>query len=391
MNAAEKLVKARTELVLRHPFFGVLALRLEPQPRADVETCATDGERLFYNERFVESLPLDELMGVVAHEVMHCAHGHPWRRGNRDARKWNMACDYAINGIILDAGMRLPRGALRDPAFDGLAAELVYARLPDQPPGGGQGQGGAGGGQQAAPGGRPGADGGGDGWNVGGVEDAPQSAAGGATRAVTETDWRIAAGQALQAAKRQGTLPGNLAEAIEEAVRPRVDWRGLMHEFLQESAGREDYTWRLPNARFAPHGLYLPFLRGESVRSVVVAVDTSASIGKDEAAAFIAEVRSALEAVRVDEAWLVMCDAEVRSFEPLRDADDVPDRLVGRGGTRFAPVFEEVRRRAVEPACLVYLTDLCSGDFGTPPDYPVMWVSTLPGSAPFGRVVRLDM
>ena len=77
MNAAEKLVKARTELVLRHPFFGVLALRLEPQPRADVETCATDGERLFYNERFVESLPLDELMGVVAHEVMHCAHGHP--------------------------------------------------------------------------------------------------------------------------------------------------------------------------------------------------------------------------------------------------------------------------------------------------------------------------
>src|SRR5215469_17871986 len=89
-----RIQKARTTLLLDHPFFGTLLFRLGGKPSSSIATMATDGVSLLYNPQFVETLNAAELAGVLAHEVMHPALQHHTRRGDRDKKGWNIACDY---------------------------------------------------------------------------------------------------------------------------------------------------------------------------------------------------------------------------------------------------------------------------------------------------------
>lgn len=98
---------------------------------------ATDGTTVFYNPGFVDSLSTAELVGVLAYEVMHPALQHHTRRGDREARRWNMAADYAINPLLVDAGLTLPADALRDDRFQNMSAERIYNLLADDVGGGG--------------------------------------------------------------------------------------------------------------------------------------------------------------------------------------------------------------------------------------------------------------
>src|SRR3954470_15283837 len=115
-RAGRALAAARARLILgrdaKSAFFATLALRLAPRADPAVPTLATDGRELAYGPDFVDGLPADELLGVLAHEVMHCALAHPARRGRRDPRRWNVASDLATNPLLEAAGFVLPRGRL---------------------------------------------------------------------------------------------------------------------------------------------------------------------------------------------------------------------------------------------------------------------------------------
>jgi len=105
----QKLSRARVQLLLSQPFFGTLCLRLKLVPVPSFPTMATDGQRIVYNPAFVEKLTPSELEGVLAHEVMHLALSHHCRRGERDAQLWNQATDYAVNPILINNGITLPK------------------------------------------------------------------------------------------------------------------------------------------------------------------------------------------------------------------------------------------------------------------------------------------
>ena len=90
---------------------------------------ATDGVSLYYNPDFVETLNAATLAGTLAHEVMHPALHHHVRRSGRDPKRWNIACDYAINPLLVDAGLNLPEGVLLDNRFRGMSAEQIYNLL----------------------------------------------------------------------------------------------------------------------------------------------------------------------------------------------------------------------------------------------------------------------
>jgi predicted metal-dependent peptidase len=124
--AAERIRKARTALLLDHPFFGSLLFRLKSEEDRVIPTMATNGIVLRYNSAFVDTLNAATLAGVLAHEVMHPALQHHTRRAKRDPRRWNEACDYAINPLLLDAGLSLPHDVLVDPRFRGMSAEQIY-------------------------------------------------------------------------------------------------------------------------------------------------------------------------------------------------------------------------------------------------------------------------
>ena len=142
LSPAVRLKQGRTKLLLDFPFFGVLILRLKDIETLSIETMATDGVSLFYNPEFVAKLTPPELLGCLAHEVMHPALQHHTRRGTRSLKRWNVACDFAINPLIRDANLTLPAGALYDPRFRDLSAERIYnliARGNDGDSAGGQG------------------------------------------------------------------------------------------------------------------------------------------------------------------------------------------------------------------------------------------------------------
>ena len=376
----DQITKARAALVLSQPFFGSLALHLRPVADPSVETMETDGKMLFANPEFVEGLTFDQLTGVIAHEVTHLACAHHARRGDRDARQWNVACDYAINGLLMEAGFVLPEGRLHDPRFDGLSAEEIYAALAQQEGSGGDGS------NDPSPSSGP------DPGGCGGVRDAPGEDGAKASPAELSRaaqEWEIAALQAAQTAKAAGKLPAPMARMIEGLRKPAVDWREVLRRFVQTTA-RNDYRWFPPNRRYVAMGLYLPSLRSEQLGPVVIAVDTSGSISEDIVAAFSAEISAILEDCRPEAVHVLYCDTQIAGTVALFP-DDLPLDLkpAGGGGTDFRPPFAWVEERDLTPACLVYLTDLVSRHFPAPPAYPVLWASTTDRTAPFGETVRV--
>lgn len=374
--ARKAITAARVKLVLgkdaTSAFFATLALRLRAEADWSCQTAATDGRRLIYGPEFVVSLPADQLLGLVAHEVMHCALAHMARRGARDPRRYNIAADLSLNPILRDAGFTLPPGGLFPGAGQyrdlpsGLSAEEYYALLPRDDDSGGQGE---------DPGG------------CGAVRDAGDDA----DQQTQAADWQVAVAQAKAAAQQRGKLPASIARTVEQLLQPTVDWRDVLREFLSRAlTARDDYSWSAPNRRYIAQGIYLPSLRSEALGEVVIAVDTSGSISADTLAAFAGELNGILECqpCRVS---VVYCDAavqRVQEWEPI----DGPLTLdaVGGGGTSHRPVWEWLRTSGADPAAVVCLTD-GETDFGDEPGVPVLWALT-PGSSarpPFGSVLRI--
>ena len=379
-KASDKFTKARAGLVLDHPFFGSLALRLTPVEDATFPTAATDGREIRYNPEFVDGLSLDALKGVICHEIMHCANQHHTRRDEREARKWNMAADYAINPLIVGCGMALPEGALVDAQYADLSAEQIYSRLPA--------------GEEGEDGGGKGDGKGNDPGGCGGVMDAPGDEPGqAASQAEMEQaaqEWKVAVVQAATQAKAMGQLPGNIERAVADLVEPVHDWREILRRFVDSNA-RNDYQWFPPNRRHIGNGMILPSLRSQELKNVTMALDTSGSISDNDLAAFEAEVRSIVEDFRAD-TTVIYCDSTVQSVEHF-DAD-TPVKLSpkGGGGTDFRPPFDHIEQNGEYPVCMIYQTDGACNRFPEPPPYPVLWVLTRKNERfdpPFGEVVSL--
>jgi predicted metal-dependent peptidase len=105
------LLRARLQLMLRHPYLAVAVARYPLRLAERAEWCltmATDGYNIFVNSEFAASLTEDETMAVLAHEVFHCLLGHMDRRGSRNRNGWNVAIDHATNLFLSDSGFKLP-------------------------------------------------------------------------------------------------------------------------------------------------------------------------------------------------------------------------------------------------------------------------------------------
>lgn len=354
---ATKLTEARTMLLLNHGFFGQLALRLQFVEDPSRPTLAVDGRKIFYNPDFVDSLDMDVTQSAIAHEVMHCVLDHIVRRGNRNPRRWNRACDYALNPIIEEAGLRLGEGWLNSPIFAGKSADEIYTMLPED-------------------------ENGDDALDE--IEPATESDAD-----IITMEWKMAAVQAAQQARARGKLPAGLERFVSQITTPQVDWRAQLRRFVTERT-RDDYSWMRPNRKFIASGLYMPSLYSESMGSIVWAIDTSGSISQDTLNTFGTEVSAIWDNVRPANGLGIYCDAEINHIDEFSPGDPLHFKLHGGGGTDFRPPFEEVERRNERPAALIYLTDGYGPFPETPPPYPVLWVMTTDEVAPFGETVRIE-
>lgn len=364
MSAAKQLIKARANLVLTHPFFGTLALRLKLLEDTSIETACVDGATIHYNPKFVESLPQEKVQGMLAHEVMHPAFLHHTRRGNRDVAKWNKACDYSINSILIGAGFTLPEGGCVDPKYNGMTAEHIYTLLPDEPQDGGSGG-------ASGPNGL-GVDPGGD----GGVMDSPQSQNGGGSQSQQnheEAEWKVAVAQAAHVAKQAGKLPGDLARMMEDLFEPTLPWRSILRRFMTEKCN-DDFSWKRGNRRFLAQNLYLPSrVSDDAMGEIVVVIDTSGSIGQKELTEFGSEIKGIVDEVKPSKTRVIYCDACIAHIDEFGPHDDLQFAAHGGGGTDFRPPFDWLEEQGIVPRALIYLTDGYGPFPAQEPDFPTMW------------------
>lgn len=428
-----KLIKARTGLLLEHPFFGSLCLRMEPKEDSSCATAWTDGRTLGYNPTYVESLSEAQVKGLLAHTVMHPACQHHTRRNGRDHKLWNVACDYAINWILLDVGMTLPPKYFDEPKYHGLTADEIYTDLKsnhgeesrpslsdkqgesdgdaewdglDGDPGEGEdlgensesgaGESGGDGEMEDGVGGEDGGDAGseqsGDPGGSGEVRDAGSAEQGGASdEGSTDEEWELALAQAAQQAREMGDLPGSLERLVNDVLNPKLDWRELLERYISDRA-RDDYSWTPPSKRFLHLDVVMPSLSHQQLPDLVLAIDTSGSVSEPEMNQFAAEVSGILEAFDTT-VHVVYCDSKVSGSDSF-SRQDLPLAIFpqGGGGTDYRPVFSWVNEEGIDPACLVYLTDLeCIHFPEEEPEYPLLWARIGHGGKvpPWGDVLEI--
>jgi predicted metal-dependent peptidase len=396
-----RIAKQRTALVLDHPFIGALALRLKVREDLSCKTFWTDGETLGYNPTYAERLNDLEVRGVLAHEVWHVAGGHCWRQGDRDPNGWNEACDYVVNLMVEAAGMQLPSGVLIDHRFKGCRPKRCTAssrmrnakwrsslgenrqaiRRREVKPGSLTGSPGS---QPPQPS---------DDKAVG-----PAASCGevrqmlGLTRRRKRPSGRWPCCRRRRPLRR-GKLGGALQAAVEQSVAAVGDWRSLLHRFAQDAAPT-DYTWAQPNRRYLHVGMYLPSLNEPAVGDAVFVRDASGSVWDETQAQFAAEILAVADAVRPRRLIVLDCDVrvtQVQVFERGEPAELAP--LKGGGGTSFIDPFRWVKKEEIDPAFLVYLTDMAGTFPSEAPAYAVLWASTTPlkraRRAPFGETIEV--
>lgn len=442
-----KLTAARTKLILDKPFLGALVMRL-PMVAADKEWCpttATDARKFYYNPEYIGALSMSQTQYMLAHEALHCALSHFARRQHRIKHRWDLACDYAINPLLMEDGLTAPPNTLFMPQYAGMTAEEIYPLIDDNDQtetldqhvydqdnqsGGGQqgkpppkaeeqqkqpqskpsqaseqqGENSQGGDQpldqnsddQQGQGAQP-LQNQGQGADQGDESDDQEGSEGEPTpqplteseRETLDVQWQQRLAGAAQQAMQAGKLGGSMARMIDHLLQPRLPWRMLLARYLTAIA-RDDFSYMRPSRREGD--AILPSLRSSQV-DIVVAIDTSGSIKGKEMDEFLSEIASLKGQMRA-RVTLVACDSRIAEgapwvFEPWEDFD-CPASISGGGGTDFRPVFDWLYRDGVRPALLVYFTD-AEGKFPDhEPDFPVIWLVKGKQPTPWGQRIQLN-
>jgi len=369
-----KLAKSKVGVILDHIFFGGILTRLYMVEDNNQPTGYTDGKVIGFNRKFIENSDINTVKFFLIHETMHVALMHHLRRDGRDHILWNIACDYVINLLLKDAGLSVPEFALLDEKYKDMGSEAVYNQLKAE------------GFNGDAPGSNNGSD-------IGEVRDYPGNTT---EQHQAAQDIKVAVSQAYNQAKAAGKVPAGLDKVIEGMLTPKVDWREVLRDFVS-TAAKDDYSWRRPSRRYSGGNIVSPGLYSEKLGEVVVAVDSSGSMGDDDLQKAASEISGILEDFPGASVRVLYCDTEIHhKATQVFEQEDFPVKLKakGGGGTRFSPVFEHIETFEEQPMCLLYMSDLWCSDYpSTEPGYPVIWGATeeTPGSydPPFGTVVDL--
>lgn len=380
MNEERKLQKAKITL-MRNPKFALLqGVMMVGRTKVadDIPTACTNGRDEIYGREFVKNLREAELCFVIAHEAGHKMYRHltTWKKlHDEDAKLANAACDYVINWMLKELDptetviampvykdgemVGKPMG-LCDARFKGMNSKQVFDILKDE-----QEEGGGGGG-------------GGDGLDDHDWGGAEEMTADEKKELARDIDQAIR--QGLMSHKKEvGEGAGGLDRELQEMLEPKVNWREVLRDYVKAICSSKDTSsWRKPNRRFLTTGTYMPSMIGEKVGHIVVAIDTSGSIGQEELSEFLAEVKGIAEEVSPETVDLIYWDSEVAAHETYTEVE-VPNIVSstkprGGGGTSPSCVSTYLVEKKIEPQCIIVLTDGYVGnDWGNDWTAPVMW------------------
>jgi predicted metal-dependent peptidase len=377
-DARERLVTARIGLLLRHSFFGNLATRLQ-LINADewCGTAATDGQKFYYNSRFIMMLKPKEVEFLVAHEVLHVVYDHMGRRDHRDPQIWNIADDYAVNADLKrhKVGQFITSvPCLYEQKYDGKAAEVIYddlmknvqkidindlidQLLDDHMDGDGED-----------------ADSDSDGNKQGKGKGRPKLSDEEKERIRQEVKQAII--NAAQSAEA-GQLPLGVERLIKQATNPVMPWRELIQTNLT-SAIRTDYSWMRPSRRGWHMDAIMPGMTPGEEIDVVVSIDMSGSISNKQAQQFLGEIGGMMDSFDGYKVHVFCFDTD--TYNPQDFSSENMESIeeyqpMGGGGTDFDCIFTYLKENAIDPKRLIVFTDgYPCGSWGDPDYCDTTWI-----------------
>ncbi len=359
--------KARSWFISSYPLLAALAAAFEIEEdeklcqQYDIRIAAVDGEQrvVYVNPKFPWTYA--GMQFTIAHELLHVGLSHFARRQGRDPYLWNIACDYVINGWLVEMGIGEPpvSGLMLDPelGLERESAEALYDRI---------------------------------------VKDLRLSRRLGkvATLAgVGKPDmlgkerpgwWRgegcdldsfyrraLAEGIDLHLADRgRGLLPGDLIEEVRALQHPPVPWDVKLGQWLDAwfPPLERRRTFRRASRRQSatpdiPRPVYERPLDRFEARTFGVVIDTSGSMAKNVLARGLGAIASYAMSREVPAVRVVQCDAGVHDMgyvEPEALLETV--EIKGRGGTVLKPAIDRLERTDDFPrdAPILVITDgLC--------------------------------
>jgi len=392
-NVIEKLTTARVGLLLKAPFFGNMATRMQLIDASDwCPTAATNGKNFYYNKDFVTKLSVKKLEFLFGHEILHCVLDHFGRLGSRNPRLANIAQDFAVNQILVDEriGEKITevdicldskyRGWSWEEIYDELwekaekiSLEDLLDQLGDQLDEHIKEEEGAGSGSDK--------EGKGKGKPTMSKEEAQK----------IKDEIKQAMIQSAAAAGA-GKVPAGIQRLIKDLTEPKMNWRQLIRQEIQ-SIVRNDYAFTRPNRKSMHSGAILPGMKEDVTIDVAIALDMSGSIGDEDAKTFLSEVKGIMDQYVDFKINLWTFDTEVYGHKEITH-DNSDDLLAyepqGGGGTDFDVNFTWMKDQGIQPKKFIMFTDgYPCGSWGDADYCDTLFIvkGNTSAEAPFGQTV----
>jgi predicted metal-dependent peptidase len=386
LSIEDRLIAAKVQMLMRLPFFGSLASGLNIKvvdwmfDKETPITAATDGINFFYNPDGIKKFNLNELVWLFAHEVSHVCWQHFIRQGERNQTLWNIATDYAINGILRKNRIgKPPQKHLDDERFDGMCAEQIYAILYKESPK----------------------------LDIDALSkmladkhlemDKNEDGSPKTEEQIRELTNKIKediikATQSMEA----GTTPVGMERLIESISSPQLPWQDILRDRIKSKI-KSDFSFMQPNRRSSSmNGIILPSMTVEDQIDICVAMDMSGSIGSDTASEFMGELSGIISEFKSWNINLWTFDTRVydqKQFSSEEDADILSYKPRGGGGTDFECNWSFMKANSIEPKLFIMFTDLypCGG-WGDPDYCDTLFVGYggCRAVAPFGETIYIE-
>ena len=390
----DKLTTARVGLLLKAPFFGNMATRMQLIDASEwCPTAATNGRNFYYNKKFIEKLSVKKLEFLFGHEICHCVFDHFGRVGSRDRQLSNIAQDFAVNQILVDEriGDKITEVKIcYDPKYRGLAWEEIYDQLYEK--------------AEKIPmedllkqlgdlldehinedGSGPGKEGDGDKQGKGMPGMSKEEAQ------KIRDEIKEAMVQSAAAAGA-GKVPAGIQRLIKDMTEPKISWRDLVRQEIQ-SIIRNDYSFTRPNRKSMHSGAILPGMKEATTIDIGISIDMSGSIGQEDATVFLSEVKGIVDQYEDFKINLWCFDTAIYNHQEF--TQDNSEELFeyepeGGGGTDFEANWEFMKEQGIQPKKFIMFTDgYPCGGWGDEDYCDTIFIvkGNTEAEAPFGQTV----
>lgn len=294
-------------------------------------TAHTDGTNIVIDPKFWDSLAMPNQIGLILHELRHITDLHKHRKGTRDAKLWNVACDHVINLDIVAAGFTLPLPSNQcccDPRFKGMAAEEVYEVLIDEQ-------------SDEEP-------------DIDDMDDGEDSEGGSGSEPSSIDDVKdlvIQATQRVEMAERQGqtvgVIPGDIKRLVNAWLNPVLPWDTVLRRYMSAKA-KEDYSWQRPSRRYISQGMYMPSLYSDAMGAVHVFIDASGSVSEEMFAMQVGQIKWIHTNLRPSELRIITFDTAISSEYVFTPTQPLEVDFRGGGGTDVTAIVEYMEKNPCE-------------------------------------------